>query len=367
MSRSIFIIAGEASGDMYGAYLIEQLRAHDHKVEIDSWGGDKMQAAGAHILRHVSSLSFMGFMEVLKKVSKIRQLFIECQQAISAGNYDAVIFIDFPGFNLRMAKWVKHKGLHTIQYISPKIWAWKEGRVKTIKAYIDTLICIFPFEIDIYKSHGIKAYYCGHPLIQHLDKVLKLNSNNVRERPLIALMPGSRPQEIEKILPVMLQMSQYFPEYDFSIGGMSLFGAAYYQSIIDEAGVINVNIVMDQNHKLISQASISINTSGTVTLECALLHTAQIVLYKANAISYFIAKSVLNIKYISLPNILLMRNLVPEHIQNDCNSDKIIGSMESLLLDSEPQITGYQEVINLLKINNEENIAELIFHRIGLK
>lgn len=373
MSLRIFIIAGEASGDMYGGLLAEELRAHRPDVHISGWGGGQMIAAGVEILRHISSLSFMGLTEVLRRAISIRSLFRECRLTISQGNFDAIIFIDFPGFNLRMAKWVKqyHPHMHTIQYISPKIWAWKEGRVRIIKRYIDTLICIFPFEIDLYRRYGITAYYCGHPLLAHLDRinVQSRQSEEASPRHLdVALMPGSRKQEIDRILPIMLQLSQYYPEHDFTIGGMSLFGEDYYQSIIDQAGVLNIKISMDDNYSLLAQSDVAINTSGTVTLETALLNIPQIVVYKAKQLSYVIGKSLLRIEYISLPNILLDKRVVPELIQANCQAEMIKQSMDHIIKNPTIQLAGYQEIREILQSNQREmNVAILICNRIGLK
>ncbi len=371
MSQKIFMIAGEASGDLYGAQLAKKLLAQRPDIQLSGWGGDQMEAAGVEVLRHISSLSFMGFAEVLQKAISIQKLFKECRHTISTRRYDAIIFIDFPGFNLRMAKWVKgHLQAHTIQYISPKIWAWKESRVHDIRKYIDTLICIFPFEVELYRSHGITAYYCGHPLVAHLDRAREQSlstKDKKREHLDIALMPGSRKQEIDKILPVMLEFSQFFPEHDFTIGGMSLHGPTYYQSIIDQSGVINIQLSMDENHSLLAQSDIAINTSGTVTLEAALLQTPQIVLYKANPVSYLIGKSILNIKYISLPNILLSQELVPELIQSECHADQIRESMIHIIQNQSIQMTGYQKIREILKNSqNERGVVDLILDRISL-
>ena len=294
----LFIIAGEASGDLHGSNLIKELSRLEPNIEVNAWGGDLMRKEGAVIYKHYRDLAFMGFWEVAKNLNTIRKNFKLCKEQIRAYAPDAVIFIDYPGFNLRMAKWVKSKGIKTIYYISPQLWAWKAGRIKTIKEYVDKMITIIPFEKSWYKERGYEVDYVGHPLLEFTNTFkpnpLFIEENQLTSDPIIALLPGSRKQEIEKILPVFLEIAGDFKDYQFVIAGAPQLDEQYYQPFIRRT---NVSLVTNQTYDLLSHATVACVTSGTATLETALFNVPQVVCYKGNFISYQIGKKVIKVKF----------------------------------------------------------------------
>ena len=342
---------------MYGAYLIRLLKMHNPSISIRAWGGDKMKAAGADVVVHISELSIMGFVEVVKNLARLRKLFSTCQHQILDFQTDTIVFIDFPGFNLRLAPWAKKNNIRTIQYVSPKVWAWKEKRIKKIKLSIDDLICIFPFEVDYYREHKIDVHYFGNPLHQLIDQY-KQNLLGEQTTDMIALFPGSRKQEIRRILPILIQFALANPTWHFSIGGMSLIGLEYYKDIMGQhTQSDNLSLVMDKNYDLISAATLVINTSGTITLETALFSKPQIVVYKTHPISYTLIKSLIKINYISLPNILSQVEVVPELIQNELSVATLQETFDRLLSKESVDYSGLQDS---LKVVNEEGLVQLI-------
>ncbi len=336
-----YIIAGEASGDLHGSNLVHEILQTDPEAVIRCWGGNKMQAAGAVLVKHYQELAFMGFWEVLKNISTIMRNLKFCKQDIEQFRPDALILIDYPGFNLRIARWAKQKGLTVIYYISPQVWAWKENRVKKMKLCIDKMLVILPFEYDYYKNKwNWEVKYVGHPLVEVIRKARiaarlqpdpEINgvppvSSSSR---LIALLPGSRKQEILKKLPVMLQVSRAFPDYRFVVAKAPGVEDSFYASLLHPFE--NVHAVTDKTYELLAQAHAALVTSGTATLETALFEVPEVVCYKGSWLSYQIGKRLVKVKFISLVNLILDQEAVPELIQHHCNAENLEKELRALL------------------------------------
>lgn len=327
-----FIIAGEASGDLHGSHLVEQIALLDANALFKGVGGEKMKNAGVDMLFGLERLAFMGFYEVLMNLRTIRKNFNEVKKAILDLHPDVVILIDYPGFNLRMAKWCKRQGFKVVYYISPQIWAWKEGRVETIKRYIDIVLCILPFEKAFYeKHHYANAHFIGHPLLDEMG--LQTDSGLQEESgQSIALLPGSRQQEIRSLMPVMLQTAVHFPNERFVIAGISRL-KTLYPSVLPA----NVSIVFDKTYEVLHRARAAVVCSGTATLETALLNIPQVVIYKTSWLNYQIGKRLAKVNFISLPNLIADGKIVEELIQHDCTSEAIQKSLQGLLLADREQ------------------------------
>lgn len=324
-----YLIAGEASGDLHASNLIKQLSNLDSKAEYRCWGGDKMQEAGGNIVKHYRELAFMGFTEVLRNIRTIYKNIDFCKEDIVHWKPDAVIFIDYPGFNLRIAPFVKKMGIKTIWYISPQVWAWKSSRVKKLKTCIDKMLVILPFEKEFYEKWNYDVEYVGHPL---LDNLTPTNSPNEKAK-IIALLPGSRKQEIAVMLPEMLKVVGKFPDYKFVIAGAPSVDENFYRKYFAEKDSNSkaIQIVFGQTYSLLSKASAALVTSGTATLEAALIDVPEVVCYKGSGISFRIAKLLVNVKYISLVNIIMDRPVVTELIQNEMNAGNIENELRNLL------------------------------------
>ncbi|MGG7035636.1 MAG: lipid-A-disaccharide synthase [Flavobacterium sp.] len=330
-----YIIAGEASGDLHGSNLMKALHKEDSSAEIRFWGGDLMQKAGGTLVKHYRDLAFMGFAEVVMNLKTIFNNIKFCKKDISEFQPDAIIFIDYPGFNMRIAKWAKEKGIPTHYYISPQIWAWKENRIKSIKRDFDHLYVILPFEKDFYeKKHHFPVTFVGHPLIDAIQNREKTNEesfrkeNNLDNKPIIAVLPGSRKQEITKMLSEMLSIVDDYPEHQFVIAGAPSQDFSLYEPFLKNK---NVHFIANQTYNLLSIATAAIVTSGTATLETALFKVPEVVCYKGNWISYQIAKRIITLKYISLVNLIMDKEVVTELIQDDCNSTNIKKELDKLL------------------------------------
>nr|WP_317630770.1 lipid-A-disaccharide synthase [uncultured Flavobacterium sp.] len=330
-----YIIAGEASGDLHGANLMKNIFKLDPQADIRFWGGDLMQNVGGTLVKHYKDLAFMGFAEVIMNLKTILNNIKLCKKDISDFNPDAIIFIDYPGFNMRIAKWAKLKGIATHYYISPQIWAWKEGRIKAIKNDVDHMYVILPFEKDFYENkHQYPVHFVGHPLIDAIDQKNEINEQefrkefNLDQRPIVALLPGSRKQEIEKMLSVMLSVIQDFPDYQFVIAGAPSQDKEFYEKFITSE---QVHFITNRTYDLLSISHAALVTSGTATLETALFKVPEVVLYKGNEISYQIAKRVLTLKYISLVNLIMDETVVTELIQNDCNTKRVTEELNKIL------------------------------------
>jgi len=322
-----YIIAGEASGDLHGANLLKVLFKAEPDAEVRFWGGDLMQQVGGTLVKHYKDLAFMGFAEVITNLRTILKNIEFCKKDIKAFNPDVIIFIDYPGFNMRIAQWAKQQGFDTHYYISPQIWAWKEGRIKAIKRDVNQMYVILPFEKDFYeKKHQYPVHYVGHPLLDEIEEFKKNQLGNFNEkhqlddRPIIALLPGSRKQEISRLLTEMLRIVNDYPQFQFVIAGAPSLNAAFYQPFIKQE---NVKLILNDTYNLLNNAYAAIVTSGTATLETALFNVPQVVVYRGNEISYQIAKRIINLKYISLVNLIMDEPIVTELIQNECNTTNI--------------------------------------------
>jgi lipid-A-disaccharide synthase len=330
-----YIIAGEASGDLHGSNLIKALHIHDAHAKIRCWGGDKMQAAGAEVVKHYRDLAFMGFVEVIKHLGTIFNNIKFCKKDIQNYKPDILVLIDYPGFNLRIADWAKKQGIKVCYYISPQIWAWKENRIKAIKRDVDHMYIILPFEKEFYeKKHNFAVEFVGHPLIDAIHNRTYTNETAFRkefdldERPVIALLPGSRKQEIAKMLEGMLSVVNDFPDYQFVIAGAPSQEYSFYQQFL---GSSNVKFISNRTYDLLSISYAALVTSGTATLETALFKVPEVVCYKGNWISYQIAKRIITLKYISLVNLILDKEIVKELIQDDFNTKNIRAELQKIL------------------------------------
>lgn len=330
-----YIIAGEASGDLHGSNLMKSIYKEDPLAEIRFWGGDLMEHVGGTLVKHYRELAFMGFSEVLLNLKTILGNIKVCKNDIANFNPDVIIFIDYPGFNMRIAKWAKQCGIKTHYYISPQIWAWKENRISAIKRDFDELYIILPFEKDFYeKKHNFPVHFVGHPLIDAIKNreittdVLFRKENNLDEKPIIALLPGSRKQEITKMLSVMLSVVEDFADYQFVIAGAPSQDFSFYQTFIKNE---NVHFISNKTYDLLSIAHAALVTSGTATLETALFKVPEVVCYKGSWVSYQIAKRVITLKYISLVNLIMDREVVKELIQEDFNSKNLKLELSKIL------------------------------------
>lgn len=335
-----YIIAGEASGDLHGSNLIKALKKEDPSAEIRCWGGDLMQQAGGELAKHYRDMAFMGFLEVLMNIPTIFKNISYCKEDIQKFKPDVVIFIDFSGFNLRIAKWAKENGFKTNYYISPQIWASREGRIKKIKRDIDAMYVILPFEKDFYeKKHGYPVHFVGHPLIDAIENTPLQDNETFRkengldpEKPIIALLPGSRKQEVQKMLDVMLSVKKDFPDYQFVIAGAPSLPDEFYLPFLKGDKIEHVS---NKTYTLLKHSHAALVTSGTATLETALFGIPQVVCYKGNWISYQIAKRIITLKYISLVNLIMDREVVKELIQNDLTTKNLKAELSKIVEGSE--------------------------------
>ncbi len=329
-----YIIAGEASGDLHGSNLMKALIKVDKAAEFRFWGGDLMHHVGGTLVKHYKERSFMGFIEVIMNLRKILGLMKFCKNDIETYNPDVIIFIDNSGFNLPVAKWAKAKGYRTNYYISPQVWASRAGRVEKIKRDIDAMYVILPFEKAFYKTHGYDATFVGHPLIDAITDTKPVDETHFRktfdlgDKPIIALLPGSRKQEIKKMLQTMLSIINDFQDYKFVIAGAPSQDFEFYQSFIQHN---DVAFIPNKTYDLLSISSAALVTSGTATLETALFKVPQVVCYKASAISYHIAKRIITLKFISLVNLVMDKEVVTELIQHDFNSKTLKHELNNIL------------------------------------
>ncbi len=321
----LYIIAGEASGDLHGSNLLKALKAQKPDAKCRVWGGDLMQSAGGELVKHYRDLAFMGFLEVLKNLRTILRNIAFCKKDILDFQPDALVLIDYPGFNLRIAKWAKQQGIKVIYYISPQIWAWHSSRVHDIRRDVDKMLVILPFEVDFYKKYDVEVEFVGHPL---LDAVGTFNVQRSTFN-VVALLPGSRRQEVQRILPRMLEVTADFPDYEFVVAGASSLPAAFYQPFLEKYP--NVKLLQGQTYDLLRQAKAALVKSGTSTLETALFGVPQVVCYAGSPVSYHIAKRLVNVKYISLVNLIMDRPLVTELIQDDLNRKNLKIALADIL------------------------------------
>jgi len=342
-----YIIAGEASGDLHGSNLIKEIQKRDQQADIRCWGGDMMQQTGATLVKHYRELAFMGFIEVLRNLPAIMRNLKFCKEDIIKYAPDVLVLIDYPGFNLRIAEWAKTQDLKIAYYISPQVWAWKENRVKKIKASVDKMLVILPFEKAFYKKWQYEVQYVGHPLIEVIEKEkLQVPAQSFSDRPIIALLPGSRQQEITKKLPVMLAVSKYFPDYQFIVAKAPGLDPAFYDFLLQPYN--NVSSVSGQTYALLKQSKAAMVTSGTATLETALFGVPEVVCYKGSNISYQIAKRLIKVKYISLVNLIMDKLVVKELIQDDLTVENLKRELEDILTN-EPRVAKLKKDYDDLK------------------
>ncbi|MCW3463221.1 lipid-A-disaccharide synthase [Chitinophaga nivalis] len=325
-----YIIAGEASGDLHGSNLVKQLKQLDTAADIRSWGGDLMEQAGAHVVKHYKELAFMGFVEVILNLRTILRNMDLCKKDITAFQPDVLVLIDYPGFNLRIAEWAKKQGFRIVYYISPQVWAWKENRVKKIRECVDKMLCILPFEQEFYHKWNYEVEYVGHPLVEVIKAAKDQPADApLADKPVIAVLPGSRKQEVGVKLPIMLTMAKHFPEYQFVVAQAPSLDDEFLLSLTGQHP--NVSMVKGQTYNLLRQAKAALVTSGTATLETALFGVPEVVCYKGNPISYVLAKKLIKVKYISLVNLVMDKLVVKELIQHDLTEANLLRELTGLL------------------------------------
>ena len=330
-----YIIAGEASGDLHASNLMKSILKKDSSAEFRFWGGDLMtRVTGIQPVKHYRELAFMGFLEVAKNLKTILGNIRLCKEDIRNFQPDVLILVDYPGFNLRIAEFAKKLGIKVVYYISPQLWAWKEGRVEIIKKFVDEMLVILPFEKDFYSKHGVDAHFVGHPLLDAISDLPEMNvekfkqENGLNEKEIIALLPGSREQEVSKMLEIMLSVRPKFEDYQFVIAGAPSLPKSFYEQYVDE----NVHFVSNKTYDLLRCSKAALVTSGTATLETALLNVPEVVCYRGSRISYEIGKRLIkNIKYISLVNLIMDREIVTELIQNELNTKNLVEELGMIL------------------------------------
>lgn len=345
-----YIISGEASGDLHASNLLSELKKLDANASFRCWGGDKMKAEGAELVKHYRDLAFMGFTEVVMNLRVILRNINFCKEDIIQWQPDVVILVDYPGFNLRIAEFAKSNAFKVFYYISPQIWAWKQSRVHKIKKAVDKMFVILPFEKDFYKRFDYEVEFVGHPLLDEIQKFdrndLWIKSHHLSGKPIVALLPGSRRQEVQTILPLMLSVISKFPDYQFVLAAAPSLPDYFYKEII---GTHPVSIVENQTYQLLMHSRAALVTSGTATLETALFGVPEVVCYKGGRISYLIARTLVKIDYISLVNLIMDREVVKELIQDELNTENLFNELNLLLTDQE-RISKLKSDYDLLKL-----------------
>ena len=349
----LYIIAGEASGDLHGSNLIKALRARHDSLDIRAWGGDLMESAGAQIVKHYRDLAFMGFYEVLLNIRTILGNIRFCKNDITDYRPDALILIDYPGFNLRIARWAHEQKIPVLYYIAPQVWAWKESRIHAMRKHIHHLFVVLPFEKEYFEKHHMPVTFVGHPLLDQISTSSETKedfkrNNKLNQKPIVALLPGSRKQEIKTMLPIMLEVTERFPEYQFVVAGAPSQTESFYLSVAQGK---SLTILFGKTSEILRHADAGLVTSGTATLEAGIYQVPQVVCYKGSPISYAIAKKLIKIRYISLVNLILNRAAVTELIQHDLTPKNLEKHLRELLY-SEPRIkqlqSDYRELHNAL-------------------
>ncbi len=366
-----FLIAGEASGDLHAAQLIKQLRKRDAEARFTFLGGDLMaKAAGCSPVIHYRDMAFMGFIDVLCNLRKVFANLRMARKIVTEQRPDCLILIDYPSFNLKVAKTAFKLGIPIYYYISPKIWAWKKWRVKTIRKIVDKMLCILPFEPEFYAENGYdKAVYVGNPSVEEIDAALAqvpsredfLKQHRLRDRRIIALLPGSRIGEIRSNLPVMNEVARRFPQYTIAVAGAPSISDEFY------AGLTNFAVVRDDTHTLLAHSHAALVTSGTATLEAALAGTPQVVMYRSNGskIAYSLMKQILHVVHVSLPNLIVGKNIIPEMLLHFCTPELVSAELQQITRDNSPvrqaQLDGYAEMRQTLgSFQAAENAANEI-------
>lgn len=334
--KKIYIIAGEASGDMHASNMMREILRLNEAVEFRFWGGDKMKAIAGEPVKHIKDLAFMGFLEVIFNLKTILGNIKFCKQDILSYEPDVLVLVDYPGFNLRIAEWAKEQGIKVVYYISPQIWAWKQSRVHTIKKVVDKMFVILPFEKEFYEKFDFEVEFVGHPLLDEIhnyEQIVKSKTpfrekNELSELPIISLLPGSRKQEVLKKLPVMLEAIKSMKGYQFVIAGAPSLSEEFYAPLLSG----NAKIIYAQTYDLLANSEAALVTSGTATLETALFNVPEVVCYKSSYFSYAIAKRLIKIKFISLVNLIMDREVVTELIQNECNAKRVEQELRKVIV-----------------------------------
>jgi lipid-A-disaccharide synthase len=330
-----YLIAGEASGDLHASNLMKELKKQDPEADFRCWGGDLMEAQGGDLVKHYRDLAFMGFIEVIANLRTIMKNLKFCRQDILEYMPDAIILVDYPGFNLRIAEFAHNQGFKVIYYISPQVWAWKKSRVYKIRQYVDRMFVILPFEKEFYHKYDFEVDFVGHPLLDAIEDHIPsepdqdfIRENYLSGKPIIAILPGSRKQEISRILPVMLSVTDQFPDYEFVIAGAPSMDSDYYRQFMNGK---DIEVISGRTHDILRNAFAALVTSGTATLETALFGVPEVVCYKGSALSYSIAVRLVDVKFISLVNLIMDNEIVKELIQKDLNRDKLITELQKIL------------------------------------
>lgn len=367
-----YIIAGEPSGDLHASNLIKALKVEDSAADVRCWGGELSQAAGGHLVHHYKKLALMGFLEVATALPTILKALKFCKSDILEWKPDVVILVDFAGFNMRIAKFAKLKGFKVFYYISPKIWAWNSGRAHTIKKYVDKMFCIMPFEKEFYAKYGMQVDYVGNPVNDAVSAFRKnpdfRRANGLDDKPIVAVLPGSRRQEIENMLSFMVSIiPPYLNDYQFVIAAVPHYPSSYYEGFRRHECV---KVVYNKTYDLLANAEAALVTSGTATLETTMFEVPQVVCYKGSTISYLIARALVNVKFISLPNLIAGKRVVTELIQDNFNPANLMVELDKILKDKsfrENQISEYQEIKALLgQPGASETTAKLMVKYLGL-
>jgi lipid-A-disaccharide synthase len=350
-----YLIAGEASGDLHASNLMMALRNHDPDATFRCWGGDLMEKAGGTLVRHYRDLAYMGFLEVITHLGKIIGNLRFCKKELLSNKPDVLILVDYPGFNLRIAKFAARNGIRVFYYISPQLWAWKSTRVRTIRRYVERMFVILPFEKKFYAGHGLEVDFVGHPLLDVIqsgtivqDRNSFLKANSLDDRPIIALLPGSRKMEIVNMLKVMLSVVSRFTEHQFVVAGAPAIPQEFYNNILND---LPVRLLFNQTYDLLRHSEAALVTSGTATLETALLQVPQIVCYKGNPLSYAIARRIVHVPFISLVNLIYEKLLVREFIQNELTTENLFAELEKILRNEDHRkkiLTGYAGIVESL-------------------
>ena len=365
-----FLIAGEASGDLHGKNLMKQLLVVDPDSKFQFWGGDQMSSIGGTPLKHIDSLAFMGFVEVIANLNTILKNIKLCKTQIQKYKPDALILIDYPGFNLRIAEFAKQLGIPVHYYISPQIWAWKQNRVHKIKKVVDEMYTILPFEKAFYKKFDYDVHYVGHPLVdaiqtfktEALSKDDFIKKHELEDQPILALLPGSRVQEIKTKLPIMLKAAMQFENYQIIIAGAPNKPTSFYEKYLNNS---QVKVIENSTYNLLNHTSLAMVTSGTATLETALFKVPQVVCYKASYLSYHIAKRLVKVPYISLVNLIMNQEVVKELIQGDLTSKNIVAELKRLALSRDELIKNYTKLEKLLGGGGaSQKVAEIIYGKL---
>ena len=353
-----YFIVGEASGDLHASYLIRELSKLQSQATFRGFGGDKMQSVGFEVTKHYSEMAFMGFWEVFTNLPSILKNFKQAKKEIIKYNIDVLVLVDYPGFNMRMASFAKKHGLKVVYYITPQVWAWKKSRIKTLKKNTDLLVPILPFEKDFFTKNNVESSYFGHPL---LDCLYHLDSRKIDvEKPIIALLPGSRKQEIKQSLPIMMEVINDFKNDQFVIAGAPSIDISFYRTITGDA---YIPIISEKTHALLKESKAAIVTSGTATLEAAILKAPQVVCYKTSKISFFLGRLLVKVKYISLVNLICQQEVVRELIQDDFNRKNLVEEL-NLILNKKNRDTIISHYDNMLKLLGEKGVAKRLAKKI---